>query len=71
MNEQQRNTIDKWRRRQIYCVAIGNLAAIVLLLGFALGSYWLLGIGVVAFLLCLLGVFVGGYFTSQAARSSS
>ncbi|GAA4432022.1 hypothetical protein GCM10023155_26460 [Bremerella cremea] len=71
MNEEQRLTIEKWRRRQIYCVAIGNLAAIIALMGIALGSFILLGIGAVAFLGCLLGIFVGGYCASQAARSSS
>lgn len=71
MNDEQRAAIEKWRKRQIYCVAIGNLAAIIFLLGIALGSNIILGIGCVAFLVCLGGILVGGYFASRVANSSS
>ncbi|MHC2069165.1 hypothetical protein ACYFX5_16965 [Bremerella sp. T1] len=71
MNDEQRAAIERWRKRQIYCVAAGNLAAIMFLMGIALGSRILLGIGAVVFLGCLGGIFVGGFFASQAAKSSS
>ena len=70
MNEEQRDAILKWRKRQIYCVAVGNLAAIVFLLGIALGSSLILGIGLMAFLACLVGIFVGGFLASRIANSS-
>lgn len=71
MNDEQRAAIEKWRKRQIYCVAAGNLAAIVFLMGIALGSNLILGIGFVAFLICLAGILVGGYLASRIANSSS
>lgn len=71
MNDEQRAAITKWRKRQIYCVAAGNLAAIVFLLGIALGSNLILGIGFAAFLVCLGGILLGGYFASRVASSSS
>ncbi len=71
MNEEQRDAILKWRKRQIYCVAVGNLAAIIFLLGIALGSNLILGIGFVAFSVCLGGIFLGGYQASRIANSSS
>jgi len=71
MNDEQRAAIEKWRKRQIYCVAVGNLAAIVFLMGIALGSNLILGIGCVAFLICLGGILAGGYLASRAAKSSS
>ncbi|QDU78032.1 hypothetical protein Pan97_51120 [Bremerella volcania] len=71
MNDEQRAAIEKWRKRQIYCVAVGNLAAIIFLMGIALGSNLILGIGGAAFLVCLGGILVGGYFAHRIANSSS
>ncbi|MEW4563606.1 hypothetical protein AB1K70_13825 [Bremerella sp. JC770] len=71
MNDEQRAAIEKWRKRQIYCVAVGNVAAIVFLMGIALGSNLILGIGCSAFLICLGGILAGGYLASRAAKSSS
>ncbi|MBI1248567.1 hypothetical protein GC197_12100 [bacterium] len=70
MNEQQQKTIEKWRKRQVYCVAMGNLGGLGVLIGLSAGSVVLFVIGMILFLFALVGVFVGGVFAWQAARSS-
>lgn len=71
ISDEQRESIRAWRKRQIKAVAIGNLAAILFLVGIALSSPILLGLGLATFLLCLGGIFVAGYFAHRASRSSS
>lgn len=71
MNDEQLETIRRWRKRQIVAVAIGNLAAIVFLVGIALSSPILLGIGLGTFLFCLGGIFLAGFLAHRATRSPS
>ncbi|PQO31726.1 hypothetical protein [Blastopirellula marina] len=70
LSDQQRNAIDRWRKRQIYCVAAGNVAAIVFLIGVALNWLSLVGSGAIAFVVCLAGILGAGVITSRIARSS-
>ncbi len=71
MNVEQRNAIDRWRKRQIYCVAAGNVAALIFLIGIALNWLALIGTGAVAFLVCLAGILGVGVITARIARSST
>lgn len=71
MNQEQRDAIDRWRKRQIYCVAIGSVAGLVLLLGIALNipSFFFLGTGV--FVVCLGSILGVGILTDRIARGAT
>lgn len=71
MNDEQRHAIDRWRKRQIYCVAIGSVAVLVLLLGIALNVPVLFFVGVGVFLVCLGSILGVGLLTDRIARSAS
>lgn len=71
MNKEKRIAIDRWRKRQIYCVATGNIAAIVFLIGVATNWLPLVGIGAGVFVICLAGILGAGVITARIARSST
>lgn len=66
LSEEQRNTIDRWRKRQIYCVATGNLAAILFLVGIAMNWLSFVGIGAAVFVVCLAGILAAGIITARS-----
>ena len=71
MNVEQRNAIDRWRKRQIYCVAIGSVAVLVLLLGIALNLPILFFLGGGVFTVCLASILGVGIVTDRIARTAS
>lgn len=71
ISEEQLETIRRWRSRQIMAVAIGNLAAIVFLVGIAVNSHILPGLGLATFLFCLGGIFLAGFLAHRATKSRS
>lgn len=71
MNDEQRSAIDRWRKRQIYCVAVGSIAVLVLLLGIARNITVLFFVGVAVFLVCLISILGIGIVTDRIARPPS